>query len=367
MAATASTDARMGRVPMPAGRRPGEVPERVRVGLAQPAEHVGPAELAELAELVEPTDAELWGLAPDPDSDPVDGPEADLPSELLVARLAQEAARQRWVPPELALAFPASLVSRDACARGSSRAGGGSAGGGSAGGGSAGGGFAGGGVLDELEPGAVLAGFAQDARDAGFGELSDDELVGVLRAFRRLASWAAAGELAAVSDLSARRCRDAERIGQDPIRAAAAVEAELACALTLTQRGAQTLLDEAADLARLRGTAAALAAGTIDGYRARVIAEQLSGLDAADAAEVEVRLLTKAASQTSGQLRAAALRAVFAVDPAAARKRREKAQRDARVEMWREPSGTPSIAARDLPPAAVLAAPKRIYAATMQL
>src|SRR5260370_19958508 len=105
----------------------------------------------------------------------------------------------------------------------------------------------------------------------------------------------------------------------------------------------------------------------MEGYRARGIAEQLSGLDAAAAGEVEVGLLTRAAGRTSGQLRAAALRAVFAVDPAAARKRREKAQRDARVEMWREPSGTASIAGRDLPPAEGLAADKRIDALARQL
>src|SRR5690348_1701376 len=55
-----------------------------------------------------------------------------------------------------------------------------------------GGGFAAGGVTDELSPGPVLAGFADDAWTAGLGRLSDDELIGVLRASRRLASWAAA-------------------------------------------------------------------------------------------------------------------------------------------------------------------------------
>ena len=113
-----------------------------------------------LADLVEPTVAELWGLAPDPDSDPVEGPEAGVPGEVLVAGLAAEAARLRWVPPGLALEFPAGLVSRDGGGREW-----------------AGAGFAGGGVLDELEPGAVLAGFAQDAR-AGLGVLSGDEVTG---------------------------------------------------------------------------------------------------------------------------------------------------------------------------------------------
>ena len=52
-------------------------------------------------------------------------------------------------------------------------------------------GFAAGGVADDLVRGPVLAGFAADAWTAGLGRLSDDELIGVLRASRRLASWAA--------------------------------------------------------------------------------------------------------------------------------------------------------------------------------
>ncbi len=103
-------------------------------------------------------------FAPDPDSDPVDGPEAYLPREVLVARRAECAARERRVPPELILAFPAGLLSRDGSA------------------GPCGGGFAGGEVLDEAVPGAVLAGFTEDAQAAGLGALSDDELIGVCRA-----------------------------------------------------------------------------------------------------------------------------------------------------------------------------------------
>ena len=45
-----------------------------------------------------------------------------------------------------------------------------------------GGGFAAGGVADDLPPGPALAGFAGDAWTAGLGRLSDDELIGVLRA-----------------------------------------------------------------------------------------------------------------------------------------------------------------------------------------
>ena len=66
-------------------------------------------------------------------------------------------------------------------------------------------GFAAGGLLDSLIPGPVLAGFTADAFEHGVGKLSDDELVGVLLAARRLSSWQEALELTAVYELDARR------------------------------------------------------------------------------------------------------------------------------------------------------------------
>ena len=120
-----------------------------------------------------------------------------------------------------------------------------------------GGGFAAGGVADHLPPGPVLAGLAGDRWAEGLGNLTDDELIGVLRAGRRLASWAAAMELAAVSDLWRRRTaeQDAGDTG-----AALHADAEVAAALGLTRRAADTLLALAAALDRLPLTRAALAA-----------------------------------------------------------------------------------------------------------
>ena len=73
--------------------------------------------------------------------------------------------------------------------------------------GGTGAGFADGGPLDTLPAGMTLAGLADDAH-ARAGELDDDCLVGVLRAWRRLASWAQARELAAVAALARRRPAD---------------------------------------------------------------------------------------------------------------------------------------------------------------
>jgi hypothetical protein len=226
-------------------------------------------------------------------------------------------------------------------------------------------GFAAGGQLDRLAPGPELAGFAQNAWADGLGTLSDDALVGMLQAWRRLASWAAAGELAAVAELDGRRKAEVAA-GADP-HVAEHVGDELAASLTLTTRSADALLDIACGLARLPLTQAALATGQIDRTRALVITEGVSCLSDAHAAAVESAVVGRAPGQTSGQLRAATQRAVLAVDPAAAKRRREEARKDARVEVWDERCGTAALAGRDLPPADVLAADKRIDALARQL
>jgi hypothetical protein len=225
--------------------------------------------------------------------------------------------------------------------------------------------FAAGGLLDGLVPGPVLAGFAENALADGLGTLSDDALVGVLRAWRRLAAWATAGELATVAELDRRR-RAEVAAGGDP-HLAEHVSDELAASLTLTTRSADALLDFACGLARLPLTRAALAAGRIDRAKALVIAEGVSGLTDAHAAAVESAVIGRAPGQTSGQLRAATQRAVLAADPAAAQRRRDEARKDARVEVWDERSGTAALAGRDLPPTDVLVADKRIDALARHL
>jgi hypothetical protein len=142
---------------------------------------------------------------------------------------------------------------------------------------------------------------------------------------------------------------------------------EIAAALTLTGRSADQLLDLAIGLRRLPMTSAALAAGDIDVPRAMVIAQELAGLTDEHAAAVERAVLGAASQQTTGQLRRATHRAVLATDPAAARQRKEQAQREARVERCTEPAGTAALAGRDLPPAGVLAADANLTALAKQL
>ncbi len=95
--------------------------------------------------------------------------------------------------------------------------------------------------------------------------------------------------------------------------------------------------------------------------------DELAGLNDVQAAAVADVTIGDAAGLTTGELRAVLHREVLAADPEAARKRRKRAQKDARVEAWAESRGTAALAGRDLPPADVLAADKRIDATARAL
>jgi hypothetical protein len=325
---------------LPTGELRDLLPGRVRAATALAWESQDAELAAEQAALEAdpgygPPDS-LAELAADPDCGPPDGPWAwlaDLPGEL-IDEFAEATAE-----PDGPEVLKAGFWDRS---RGD------------------GGGFASGGIGDTLAPGPVLAGLVNDLSNNGLDQLGDDELIGVLIAARKLCSWSAALELAAVSDLRRRREDEARLTGDSKI--AEHVLEEVAAALTLTVRSADCLLDLAASLAALPGTFAALQAGLIDRQKAYVIADETAALTAAHRAAVEQHVLGNAPGQTSGQLRAATRRGVIAADPAAARKRRERAQRDARVERWEEPGGTGALAGRDLPPTGVLAADHNVSA-----
>src|SRR6266704_664552 len=180
-------------------------------------------------------------------------------------------------------------------------------------------GFAAGGPLDVMEPGPVLAGFADDAIDDGLNALSDDELIGLMGAARRLASRAAGIELAAVAGLDSRRRAHARAVSD--WRQAEHVADEVAVALTLTCRAAGKLLDLAGGVTRLPAVTAALAAGRVDLPKANVYVRELAGLGGVPAAAIAAVTIADAAGLTTGQLREVLHRAVLAHDPEAAVRR----------------------------------------------
>ena len=168
-------------------------------------------------------------------------------------------------------------------------------------------------IAEHLPAGPGLAAWLGNADPA---EFSDWDLPGIAAAYRRVASWALAGELAAVAAIASRTAaRDARADvgGQGrPDRVTAGAACEVSLALRMSQSGASWWTRLGVELAwRLAETGAALAAGVIDLGRARLIAEAAGPLTDEDARAVQALVLPAAGGQTTGQLRAALRRAVL--------------------------------------------------------
>lgn len=229
--------------------------------------------------------------------------------------------------------------------------------------GGGGAGFIAGGAFDVLAPGPLLASGLAAASGGGCRELGEDALIGVLCGWQRLAAWAAAGQVSLVLALARRRAAQSAAPGSS--RLAEHVSDELAAALTLTGRSAGRLLTVACGLARLPEVRAALECGRLDWPKACVLVDELDTVeDDVLAAGIAARLVARAGpgGWTTGQLRAAARRAVLAADPVAAGRRRVKARAEAQVQVWAESSGNCALAGRELPPAEVAAADVRLTA-----
>ena len=214
-----------------------------------------------------------------------------------------------------------------------------------------------------IDPGPDLAGWLSCASSA---DLDDAGLVTSITAWRKVTSWAQAQELTAVAELAARRGRGHQAAsGQDRVQKLEAefAPSEVALALTLTEGGAEYWMDLSVSMTRrLPATVAALRSGRIDLARAKLIETFTASLDDELAGQVERRVLGNAEHQTTGQLRASLQRAVIVADPAAAERRREEAERNARVELSGDPEGTGSLAGRFLPAGHAAAAWSRICA-----
>ena len=181
----------------------------------------------------------------------------------------------------------------------------------------------------------------------GVGTLSDDQLIGVIAAVRRLESRVAWYALTAVAEFAA-------RWGGEVAGAEFAAD-QLACELHLTSRSAAVQQGYAtAVAARLPRCLAALAAGSLHPVHLRIIEEETQILSAEDAATADAALAGTAGSLTFGKLRSAAHRLVLELDPDAAARRKEAGRRDAHVRPFTEPSGNAGMIARELPSDEVL-------------
>ena len=229
-----------------------------------------------------------------------------------------------------------------------------------------GGGFATGHGLDTAPGGGFVLCQVQKAAgdDHRFTGVSDDELAGIIAAADRCEASSAAMKVAAVAALI--RLRPApgcppEGPAQMPRGWDEFTERELASLLGESCRTMEDVIQLACDLeVKLPGTWEQLYQGLISLKKAQIIATGCRPLDPAEARDAEQRVLGRAPGLTPAGLRSAVATAVAQVNPEKAKKRREDGLKEARVEVWPEPSGNASVEARELAVTDALAIDERI-------
>lgn len=188
--------------------------------------------------------------------------------------------------------------------------------------------------------------------------VSENDLVHVVTATERLASWTTATQAEAISVLANRDLYDLEpppgrhRVVPAAIAAAGpdelatwkrevecvrAVAVEIGAALNLSRGSAEARVWTARALTgRHPGTLALLRAGTIDGPRSRVIVDELdpdlTGLSTTDARKIEATVLRKAGKLTAPRLRSLVRHERIRLAPTTAEAEHRKAKTGRRVE-----------------------------------
>jgi hypothetical protein len=162
--------------------------------------------------------------------------------------------------------------------------------------------------LDALGPGAVLASLLETVDPA---RVTPAERVALLRAAGRQEAWLFARRASVLAtmgslDREGRPCDDEDWAREDT-----------ATALRISPLSANNQLHDARHLVtHLPATLKALSSGRLGVPHARTLADVTGALSREQADAVEQRVLGRGLSQTPGALRAAARRAVAAVDPA---------------------------------------------------
>jgi Domain of unknown function (DUF222) len=217
-------------------------------------------------------------------------------------------------------------------------------------------GFAQGGRADTMAPGPLMAAVVHAVAGedgAGLKALSDDQLIGVISAARRLEARATWTQLAATAEFAARHPAAGARPGPGVSEFAAD---ELAAEFRQPWTSAAGQVDYAQAVAtRLPATFAALAAGLIHPVHLRIIEDETRILNDHDVAAADGQLAEAARDRSFGQLRCFARRLVLKLDPDAAARRTQAARREACVRRFREDSGNAGMIARELPGDEVLA------------
>lgn len=157
------------------------------------------------------------------------------------------------------------------------------------------------------------------------GALTDNALIDAMAAWGRMASWAQAKQSAVIAEFAKRRPPEWTDDNNATVHRYATEE--IACALSLTVRGAGNRLDLAQRLDEaLPETHAAWESGVLDWPRVNLIAERTTTLTPGQSRQVEREILPNLANKTTGQLRRIVDRAVICADPDAAAQRHRSAQ-----------------------------------------
>jgi hypothetical protein len=182
------------------------------------------------------------------------------------------------------------------------------------------------GGLAAIPPGPELATLLDDTAPA---DVDDYQLVEVIAGWERLKAHAEARQFEAIAALTRRPVfADCAQKGEDPKTAARrAAASEISARMRLSPGQARNRVELACELVdELGATLAELREGRIDGYRARVVAEETRPLEFAARRNAEANILRGASRQTGAQLRAAARKAVIAADPGGAEGRHRHAR-----------------------------------------
>jgi hypothetical protein len=230
-----------------------------------------------------------------------------------------------------------------------------------------------GGHWDAAPPSAALAAALQAAAGpAGRYEGADaGPLVGIVRQWTAIESWAAAETLGALRAMTredaqgrplTRRRPDLPDGWDDDLNY------QIAAALAMGPVSASNLANLAWTLGqRLPGIGRLLASGTLTKAKAKLIVATFEPLDEDEATRAEALILGDLKGKTWYQVERLAWRAALAVAPDIAERRRTAAERRrARVTLFREESGAAGLSGRDLPTAQTLTGHANILARARQ-
>jgi len=228
--------------------------------------------------------------------------------------------------------------------------------------------FCRGGPWAEALPSAALA--VSLERVAGPEDLypgaDTDALIGIARQWAAVESWAVAGKLAALRAMTREDSDGTPRLRRRPDLPEGwndSLTYEISGALAMGPISAGNLASLAWTLGtRLAGIGRLLAHGTLTMSKARLVAATFEPLDEREAARAEALILDELAGKTYPQVERLAWRAALAVAPDIAERRRTAAEKQARVTVFREESGTVGLSGRDLPAADALAGHANVVA-----